>query len=108
MGLLKKPGVYKHGEWRYVLEVGLPGTKSETLKGTLVRNEAAVTGKPGEIIDTPIARFAYFDAGPWHVGWLSVLTSGGSPVFDERGELTRRAQHLVDRSLKRSGSSEPD
>ena len=82
---------------RHELTIDLPGTKGERLTGELWYAREPRLGTPGEVVSTPLATFAYFDRQPWHVGWLSVLSAGGSPVFDDEGELTPWARDVVHR-----------
>jgi hypothetical protein len=100
---IRKPGTYKCREWRYELEVAGAGSKSERLHGTLYKDDRLLEGKPGDIAETPIGRFANFRRLPWSVGWLSVLSTGGSPVFAESGDLTPAAKWCVEQSSQDGG-----
>ena len=100
---IKKPGTYKCREWRYELDVAAAGSKSERLHGILYKDDRPLVGEPGDVVDAPIGKFAYFRRLPWTVGWLSVLSSSGSPVFEESGELTKAARWCVEQSSRDDG-----
>jgi len=84
-----QPGTYKSGEWEYVYEIGNPGTQSERRTGRLLRNGVEVTGKPGEVQDTPLGQFLYFGKRPYNIGWLNTVTYD-QPVFGREGRVLPR------------------
>ena len=92
---ITKAGVYKNGGWRYELATALEGTKSERMHGRLFRDGEELTGESGDRVETPLATFVFISRSPWQFGWLSTLSTTGSPMFDEQGQLTRWARHAI-------------
>ena len=99
---IKKPGRYKFKAWRYELDVEFAGTKSERMQGTLFKNGEPISGSAGDQIETPLATFVYINRPPYQSGWLSVLSSSGSPVFLDNGQLTESAQWCVENPIEDS------
>jgi len=106
-----KPGSYSVGEWQYTFEVLAPGTRSETVIGTLLYKGAPVIGYRGEVKDTPLGKFMYcgaFRGKPtYNRGWLNTVTYGGR-VFGENGQVPKQAPDGMDslwRVLVKSGNN---
>ena len=58
---LSRSGEYKHGKWRYVLTVSLPGFKRESREGRLEYDGQAVPlGELGDYYETPWGRMTFF------------------------------------------------
>ena len=86
-----KPGSYSSGPWRYTYDVKSRGSSSERRFGYLYQHGKKLEGAPGEIAETPLGRFVYFEHG-YNQGWLNTLAYD-RPVFTDNGELTEDADY---------------
>ena len=78
-----KPGKYEAGGWQYTYEIQAPKTRSEKRIGTLKKGGKEVAGKMGDVMETPLGKFKYYDT-MYNKGWLNTLTYD-KPVFPEDG-----------------------
>ncbi len=83
-----KPGTYVRGALRYEYTVLAAGSRSERRRGRLFEGDQEIVGRPGEIRDTALGRFAYFGDAPgaYRAGWLNTLTYD-KPVFGANGGI---------------------
>jgi hypothetical protein len=96
VGFPTEPGIYESQAWRYQYSIELSGTRSERRVGELFENGMRLEDAPGQILETPLGRFAFF-AFPYNQGWLNTLTYD-RPVFTEDGRLTKDANFYVKHS----------
>jgi len=86
-----RPGIYEQWEWKYVLH-GDPSSNSQSsvVGGQLYRSGVEVVAEIGQVMDTPLGKFAYFgrekEADHYNWGWLNTCTYN-DPVFDANGEV---------------------
>lgn len=77
-----RPGSYRLGEWQYSYAIRAWG-RSEGREGRLVRRGEEVRGRVGQVLETPLGKFQYFD-GLYTKGWLNTLARDGAVFVEDR------------------------